>query len=143
MANYSSDTRLRLVDPEIFDWLGEGESFQDLRDMVTERINTFLKRNGVWALLGTRGLITEEGLVDTAKLANPSDLEDLEDTWLRELVYMARINGCREGDALFWKARTLRQERIQRLRELVILLDEDGDGVPDEPPIHPLSNLRG
>jgi len=143
MANYSSDTRLRLIDPEIFDWLGEGESFQSLRDMVTERINTFLKRNGVWQLLSSRGLVTESGVVDTSKLANPSDLEDLEDTWLRELVYMARINSCKEGDALFWKARLLRQERIRRLRELVLLIDEDGDGVPDEPPIHPLSNVRG
>lgn len=143
MANYSSDTRLRLVDPEIFDWLAEGETFQDLRDMVTERINTFLKRNGVWLLLSSRNMITDDGLVDTTKLANPSDLEDLEDVWLREVVYMGRINGCREGDALFWKARLLRQERIQRLRELVLLIDSDGDGIPDEPPIHPLSNLRG
>jgi len=143
MANYSSDTRLRLVDPQIFDWLQEGESFQSIRDMITERINTFLKRNGVWALLQSRGLITDEGLVDTAKLANPSDLEDLEDIWLQEVVYMGHINNCREGDALFWKARLLRQERIKRLRELVLLPDMDGDGVPDEPPIHPLSNLRG
>jgi len=143
MANYSSDQNLQKVDSAIFDWLAEGESFDALRDHVTRRINLFLQRRGVWALLKARGLLTEDDLVDTTKLLNPEDISDLEDTWLRELVYFDRINNCREGDALFYKSRLLRQERIRRLRDLVLIIDEDGDGVADEPPIHPAGNLRG
>ena len=143
MANYSSDQNLQKVDSAIFDWLAEGESFDALRDHVTRRIKLFLQRQGVWALLKARGLLTEDDLVDTTKLLNPEDVSDLEDTWLRELVYFDRINNCREGDALFYKSRLLRQERIRRLRDLILIIDEDGDGVADEPPIHPAGNLRG
>jgi len=143
MANYSDDTRLKVVDSEMFDWLGDGESFQSVRDYVTRRINLHLKRNGVWSLLKSRNLLDENGNVDLNKLANPEDLQDLEDVWLRELVYLDHINSCDASDALFWKARFLRRERERRLNALVLLVDEDGDGVPDETPIVVTNPFRG
>lgn len=135
MANYSDDTRLRVVDSEMFDWLGEGESFAEVRNYVTRRINLTLKRSGVWGVLKSRQLLDENGNVDLSKLLNPEDLQDLEDVWLREIVYLDHINACRGDDALFWKARSLRRERRMRLNSLVLLVDEDGDGVADDAPI--------
>lgn len=143
MANYSDDTRLKLIDSEMFNWLSQGESFQPLRDFVTRRINLHLKRNGVWGLLKSRNLLDENGNVDLTKLLNPEDLQDLEDVWLREIVYLDHLNAAKATDALFWKARSLKRERQSRLHSLVLLIDEDGDGVADESAIAVTTPFRG
>jgi hypothetical protein len=135
MGNYSNDERLRVIDSEMFNWLGEGKDFQEIRDFVTRRMNIWIQRSGAWAILKAKGLITKDGLVDVTKLQNGEDLEDLENVWVRELVYLDHLNAAKESDAIFWKARMIRNERLQRLRSLVLLVDEDGDGIADEMPI--------
>ncbi|MCX7702516.1 MAG: hypothetical protein N2234_00210 [Planctomycetota bacterium] len=135
MANYSDDTRLKVIDSEMFNWLEEGKSFNEIRDFVTRRITLLIQKSPAWETLLEKGLVTEEGLVDKAKILNPEDLEDLEDLWVREVVYFDHLNAAKEDDAIFWKARVIRSERLQRLRSLVLLIDEDGDGVADGMPL--------
>ena len=132
MANYSTDTEMAKVDSDIEQWLGGREDYSDIRDIVTARINSHIKKQGWWEVLDTLGVISE-GMVDKTKILNPGDLEDLENTWVREILYFD--NALAPEDLTARKARELRRERLRLLKELRIVPDKDADGVADAEPV--------
>jgi hypothetical protein len=135
MANYSTDSQMKKVDREIDQWLAGRADFSDIRNLVTARINERLKKAGLWSTLQSLEILTEDGLVDTTKLLNGADLEDLENTWVREIIYHDNIHSAAQSDAICAKAKELRLERFRLLRNLQIIVDKDGDGCPDCEPI--------
>ncbi len=128
MANYSSDAEMAKVDSDIMQWLGSRESYSDIRDIVTARINQHIKKQGWWDTLEALGIINE-GMVDTTKMLNPADFEDLENTWVREVLYGDNV--LSPGDLADFKAGELRRRRLHLLKNLRIVPDADGDGVQD------------
>jgi hypothetical protein len=135
MANYSTDAEMKKVDRDIDQWLAGRPDFSDIRNLVTVRINQRLKKAGVWNRLKSLEILTDDGLVDKTKLLNGADLEDLENTWVREIIYHDNIHSVSQPDAIFAKARELRHKRLRMLRNLQIVIDKDGDGCPDCEPI--------
>lgn len=128
MANYSTDAEMAKVDCDILQWLGERSDYSDIRDVVTARINTHIKKQGWWQTLEALGVISDD-MIDKTKVINPGDLEDLENTWVREILYFD--NALSSDDLTANKARELRRERLRLLKELRIVPDTDADGVPD------------
>jgi len=135
MANYSTDAEMKKVDRDIDQWLAERQDFSDIRNLVTARINERLKKARVWNTLQSLEILTEDELVDKTKLLNPADLEDLENTWVREIIYHDNVHSVSEPDAIAAKATELRRQRLRLLRNLQIVVDKDGDGSPDCEPI--------
>ena len=135
MANYSTDAEMRKTDRDIDQWLAGRTDFSEIRDLVTARINQRLKKARLWSRLQSLEVLTEDGLVDKTKLLNGADLEDLENTWVREIIYHDNIHSVSQADAISAKAKELRRERLRLLRNLQIVVDKDGDGYPDCVPI--------
>ena len=132
MANYSTNAEMAKVDSDIMQWLGDRQDYSDIRDIVTARINAHIKKQGWWQVLETLGVVAE-GMIDKTKVLNPADLEDLENTWVREILYFDNI--LSPGDATAEKGRGLRKERLSLLKELRIIPDADADGVADSDPV--------
>ncbi|TET36706.1 MAG: hypothetical protein E3J72_08085 [Planctomycetota bacterium] len=139
MANYSTDSEMVKVDIDINQWLGSRQNFDDVRNLVTARINAFIKKRGLWPLLETAGVIDQNDLVDKTKILNPEDLADLENTWVREILYFDNIATSDRSDPVTSKAFDLRKQRLSMLRHLTIIVDADGDGNPErEFPVYKL-----
>ena len=132
MANSSSDTEMAKVDSDIMQWLGDRSDYSDIRDMVTARINTHIRKQDWWDVLDSLGVVSED-MVDKTKILNAGDLEDLENTWVREILYFD--NALVPDDLTAQKARELRKERLRLLKELRIVPDKDADGVADADPV--------
>ena len=132
MANYSSDAEMFKVDRGVEQWLGSRADFSEVRDVVTDRINAAVKKAGVWPLLESIGTTTTGGMVDKDALLNPYDLEDLENIWVREILYFENLEAAEDIDSIFLRARELRRERIRRMLTLELLIDSDGDGNAEE-----------
>jgi hypothetical protein len=132
MANYSSDSEMAKVDSDIMQWLGDRSDYSDIRDMVTARINSHIKKQNWWEVLDSLGVVSE-GMVDKTKILNTGDLEDLENTWVREILYFD--NALAPEDLTAQKARELRKERLRLLKGLRIVPDKDADGVADADPV--------
>jgi hypothetical protein len=132
MANYSTDTEMAKVDSDITQWLGDRSDYSDIRDIVTARINSHIKKQGWWEVLESLGVITDD-MVDKTKILNPGDLEDLENTWVREVLYYDNL--LSPDDSTAQKGRELRKERLRLLKELRIVPDRNADGVADADPV--------
>lgn len=132
MANYSTDSEMAKVDFDIMQWLGGRSDYSDIRDIVTGRINSHIRKQGWWETLETLGVIAD-GMVDKTKILNPADLEDLENTWVREILYYD--NSLAPDDLVAGCARELRKERLRLLRELQVVPDKNADGVADAEPV--------
>jgi hypothetical protein len=132
MANYSTDAEMAKVDSDILQWLGSREDYSDIRDIVTARINAHIRKQGWWDVLDALSVVADD-MVDKTKLLNPADLEDLENTWVREILYFD--NALAPGDLVAEKARELRRERLRLLKELRIVPDSKADGVADADPV--------
>lgn len=126
MVNYSSDAEMVKVDHDIEQWLGDRADFSDIRELVTTRINEIVKKSGCWEALAAAGALVSSGeMVDKGKLDNPSDLEDIENTWVREILYFDNLGACEPGDPLYGKAKKLRAERTRMLCELTFRVNAD------------------
>jgi len=132
MANYSTDAEMAKVDSDILQWLGSRGNYSDIRDIVTARINAHIRKQGWWDVLDALGVVSD-GMVDKTKLLNPEDLEDIENTWVREILYFDNI--ISPGGTTAEKARELRKERLRLLKELRIVPDANADGVADADPV--------
>jgi len=132
MANYSTDAQMAKMDSDILQWLGDRSDYSDIRDIVTTRINSHIKKQAWWETLESLGVIAE-GMVDKTKILNPGDLEDLENTWVREILYYDNL--LSPDDATSQKGRDLRKERLRQLKELRIVPDKNADGVQDADPV--------
>jgi hypothetical protein len=132
MANYSTDAEMAKIDSDIMQWLGGRSDYSDIRDIVTARINAHIRKQGWWEVLESLGIVSG-GMVDKTKLLNPADLEDLENTWVREILHFD--NALSPGDLVAEKARELRKERLRLLKELRIIPDKNADGVADADPV--------
>jgi len=132
VANYSNDAEMFKVDRGIVQWLGSRADFSEVRDVVTGRINGAVKKAGTWPLLESIGATTTGGMVDKDSLLNPLDLEDLENIWVREILYFENLEAAEDVDSVFLRARELRRERIRRMLTLELLVDSDGDGNAEE-----------
>jgi len=131
MSNYSTDAEMQKIDSDIMQWLGQRQNYNDVRGLVTARINAFLRKRALWPLLEAAGLIDENGLVDATKILNPEDLADLENTWVREILYFDKLMTGDEDDPVTAKALDLRKQRLSMLRHLAVIADADGDGNPE------------
>jgi hypothetical protein len=132
MANYSTDAEMAKIDSDIMQWLGARSDYSDIRDIVTARINSHIRKQGWWEVLDTLGVITDD-MVDKTKILNPGDIEDLENTWVREILYFD--NALSPEDLTAQKARELRKEKLRLLKELRIVPDKNADGVADADPV--------
>lgn len=132
MANYSNDAEMFKIDRGVEQWLGSRADFSEVRDAITGRINGAVKKAGVWPLLESLGATTTGGMVDKDALLNPADLEDLENIWVREILYFENLEAAEDIDSVFLRARELRRERIRRMLTLELLVDANGDGNAEE-----------
>jgi hypothetical protein len=132
VANYSTDSEMEKVDADILQWLGERSDYCDIRDIVTVRINSHIRKQGWWEALESLGVIDGD-MIDKTMILNPGDLEDLENTWVREILYFD--NALSPEDLTAHKARELRMERLRLLKELRIVPDRNADGVADADPV--------
>ena len=133
MANYSSDAEMKKVDSDISQWLGSRENFSEVRDVVTKRINGAIMAAGQWSVLDALGVLTSGAdMVDKEKILNGADLEDVENTWVREILYYDNLAAAGRDDPLFERARGLRLDRMRMLAHLALYVDLDGDGSAEE-----------
>ena len=132
MANYSTDAEMTKVDADIMQWLGDRSDYSDIRDLVTARINSHIRKQGWWEVLESLGVIAD-AMLDKTKILNPEDIEDLENTWVREILY---FDNALSPDSLAAQgAGELRRERLRLLKELRIVPDRNADGVADADPV--------
>lgn len=132
MANYSTDSEMVKIDADIMQWLGDRSDYSDIRDLVTGRMNSHVRKQGWWDVLDSLGVVAE-GMIDKTKILNPGDLEDLENTWVREILYFD--NALAPDDLTAVRAGELRKERLRLLKELRIVPDKNADGVADSEPV--------